>query len=432
MEVVKKLLGELTYSEIFIDEGTPDPDLGLNYDVYVNNVDFEIFKKENDVWVAKGFMGDANVNPDWDETDTSKKTYILNKPDFVTPEMFEALQESLEWNILNLNEFIEKQGVMGFQYDEQENKLSIVRPDNTIEDGVSFPVCDGLKPGFIDVDTFLQVYQSKQDITNEVTTRASTDVVGSSFDPSTNTLKLHRSDETILEQILPVIVSGKGVTITLDENDDYVISIDDFELFIPVSDLDSVDDPETNKIYLVPVDSSESNNVFNEYVWINDEWELIGSLSVDLTGYVYDPDYVHTDNNYTSLEKQKLDSLENYEDTEIKNTLNDKADKFERNNELFNLEDVYDELKVQSIYLVLEETEWTGSSAPYTQELSDNKIKSESKGHIGISHNATFSQAEDSRKALIRIIDQDDGSLTIVADGEKPTEDIPITLQLWN
>lgn len=45
--------------------------------------------------------------------------------------------------------------------------------------------------------------------------------------------------------------------------------------------------PETgfdNVIYLVPNDG-DSNNVMDEYMWIDDKWELFGSTSIDLTNY---------------------------------------------------------------------------------------------------------------------------------------------------
>lgn len=42
---------------------------------------------------------------------------------------------------------------------------------------------------------------------------------------------------------------------------------------------------------------------------------------------VKDANYVHTDNNYTTLEKTKLSSLENYDDTQIKTDINNKVDK---------------------------------------------------------------------------------------------------------
>lgn len=40
----------------------------------------------------------------------------------------------------------------------------------------------------------------------------------------------------------------------------------------------------TNAIYLVPKDDGEGNNIRDEYVYINDSWELIGDTSVKLDG----------------------------------------------------------------------------------------------------------------------------------------------------
>lgn len=47
--------------------------------------------------------------------------------------------------------------------------------------------------------------------------------------------------------------------------------------------------------------------------------------------YVVDENYIHTDNNYTSKEKEKLGSLENYNDTEIKNIINGLKDSKQNN-----------------------------------------------------------------------------------------------------
>ena len=47
----------------------------------------------------------------------------------------------------------------------------------------------------------------------------------------------------------------------------------------------------------------------------------------DLTGYVQDANYVHSDNNYTTAEKTKLAGLENYDDTLINAALTNKVDK---------------------------------------------------------------------------------------------------------
>lgn len=43
--------------------------------------------------------------------------------------------------------------------------------------------------------------------------------------------------------------------------------------------------------------------------------------------YIEDSNYVHTDNNFTNEDKEKLDGLSNYDDTEIRNLINGKQDK---------------------------------------------------------------------------------------------------------
>ena len=47
--------------------------------------------------------------------------------------------------------------------------------------------------------------------------------------------------------------------------------------------------PETgveNTIYFVPNTSEETSNDFNEWIWVNDEWEIIGGSSIDLTPFL--------------------------------------------------------------------------------------------------------------------------------------------------
>lgn len=42
---------------------------------------------------------------------------------------------------------------------------------------------------------------------------------------------------------------------------------------------------ESNVIYLVPKSTSETDNVFDEYIWIDNDWELIGTTEIDLSNY---------------------------------------------------------------------------------------------------------------------------------------------------
>ncbi len=307
-EPIKKKLGDLSYSEIFIKEGEPSVTLGFNHDIYINTLTLEVFKKTADIWEFKGYAGDKNINPNWDETDESKKSYILNKPDFVTPEMLKNLENELNITISDLETIINQQGIIGFNYNNETNELAIIRPDNIIEAELELPIGDGLIDGFIDVNTFLQIQQHEQDMIDEINYRASVDIVNTIFDPLTNILTFKRSDETELNQKFPLLKAGNGIDIKLDQNDDLIIEVGDFELFMPVPDLDSVTDPKPHKIYLVPSDSGE-NNQFDEYLWINNDWEQIGGLSLNLSNY------------YTKSEADNL--LDEKEDKIL--TSNDKA-----------------------------------------------------------------------------------------------------------
>lgn len=44
--------------------------------------------------------------------------------------------------------------------------------------------------------------------------------------------------------------------------------------------------PQSNTFYLVPNDGTGTNNIYNEYVWISNTWELIGSTENDFSQYV--------------------------------------------------------------------------------------------------------------------------------------------------
>lgn len=51
------------------------------------------------------------------------------------------------------------------------------------------------------------------------------------------------------------------------------------DIFVPVDVLPEVG--EENKIYLVPAE----NGTFDEYYWINNKWELLGNVTLDLSNY---------------------------------------------------------------------------------------------------------------------------------------------------
>lgn len=87
---------------------------------------------------------------------------------------------------------------------------------------------------------------------------------------------------------------------------------------------------ESNIIYLVPKEGSK-DDVYNEYIWVNNAWELIGSTQIDLTGYATE-DWVNTQiaNFLTESQITQLinNSLANYyTQKQVNNLLDNKADK---------------------------------------------------------------------------------------------------------
>ena len=87
---------------------------------------------------------------------------------------------------------------------------------------------------------------------------------------------------------------------------------------------------ESNIIYLVPKEGSK-DDIYNEYIWVNNAWELIGSTQIDLTGYATE-DWVNTQiaNFLTESQITQLinNSLANYYTQEqVNNLLDNKADK---------------------------------------------------------------------------------------------------------
>jgi len=78
---------------------------------------------------------------------------------------------------------------------------------------------------------------------------------------------------------------GVGIKVTIEADGSITLDAEiDGDLFIPVLELPTTDIKE-NKIYLVPRVTPEAGNVLDEFIWINGDWELLGSVSVDLTNY---------------------------------------------------------------------------------------------------------------------------------------------------
>lgn len=132
----------------------------------------------------------------------------------------------------------------------------------------------------------------------------------------------------------------KSETYTQTEINNKISTIPKFAISV-VQSLPTRDISPTT-VYLVS-SGTETNNLYTEYIYVNNKWEILGTQKLDLSPYVKssdlaevattgsyadlvdeptklseftndknfpsDPDYVHTDNNYTTTEKDKLGGI---------------------------------------------------------------------------------------------------------------------------
>ena len=78
----------------------------------------------------------------------------------------------------------------------------------------------------------------------------------------------------------------------------------------------------SNVIYLVSKSQTSEDNIYDEYIWVNNDWELIGTTQIDLSNYVTNDSLSSTLSNYVTTTSLNS-TLENYSTTsEINQTLN--------------------------------------------------------------------------------------------------------------
>lgn len=75
-------------------------------------------------------------------------------------------------------------------------------------------------------------------------------------------------------------------------------------------------------------------------------------------------------------------------------------------------------------------TAWTGSLAPYTQAVSISGMTTLKKAVIGLPATATQAQYLAAADAMLRVSYQGAGTITVTAEGTKPTISIPILVEI--
>lgn len=73
---------------------------------------------------------------------------------------------------------------------------------------------------------------------------------------------------------------------------------------------------------------------------------------------------------------------------------------------------------------------WSGTAAPYTQNVSVSGITADTNGTVFVSEGATDAQFSAALYAMLRKTAQGANYITIKAYGEKPTTDIPLTVRI--
>lgn len=83
-----------------------------------------------------------------------------------------------------------------------------------------------------------------------------------------------------------------------------------------------------------------------------------------------------------------------------------------------------------SVIATLSASGWVGASAPYSQTLTVENLGAAQNGSIGLAQNATSAQVNAAMCAFLRVSNQAESQLTIIADGVKPSIDIPVCITL--
>ena len=84
---------------------------------------------------------------------------------------------------------------------------------------------------------------------------------------------------------------------------------------------------------------------------------------------------------------------------------------------------------VTEVSAVLAAASWSGNG-PYTQAVPIAGMTADAKAVFGLPHTVTGVQYWEAAEALLRVTSQGDNTVTITAEGYKPTVDIPILIQI--
>lgn len=212
----------------------------------------------------------AQVQADWDETDASKADFIKNKP--VIPSTLADLSsdsthrtvtdaEKSAWN--NKSDF-------SGNYEDLTNKPDIPTQLSELSSDSTHRVV---------TDTEKSTWNGKSDFSGDYN-----DLNNKPSIPS-KTSDLTNNSGFITDTVNTLInYYKKSETYTQTEVNELIASISNLH-FEVVASLPTEDIP-TNVIFLVLREPHTATDIYNEYIYINNGWELIGNTQIDLSNYV--------------------------------------------------------------------------------------------------------------------------------------------------
>lgn len=217
-------------------------------------------------------------------------------------------------------------GIKNIQQVSNEAKIIIIYDDNTTSDPITIPTIKGDKGDSGTTDF--------NDLINKPTTLLGygiTDAVVKVDGKGLSTNDFTTEEKTKLESAVTKAVNDLENYYNKTSIDEMLESLTG--LSIEVVNALPTTEISTGTIYLVPSENPTTNDVKDEYLYVNGAWEKIGSTSIDLTGYVTDEDltaaladYVEkvegkglSANDFTNAYKEKLDGL-NIKSISVNNT----------------------------------------------------------------------------------------------------------------
>lgn len=243
------------------------------------------------------------------------------------------------------------------------------------------------------------------------------------------------------EMLLKFLASDLSNYYTKSEVDNLIDAIPKFDINVVQTLPSSNISPTT--VYLVP-SNSESSDIYKEYIYVNNSWELIGIQKIDLSDYY---NKTQTDNllndkvdkvtgkglsteDYTTAEKTKLSNIEAEANKTVvvQTTGSSTTDVMSQNIVTTEL----NSKATTALYTgTLTSSGWT-SAAPYTQTVNVSGILATDVPIVDLVLSSTTSTAISQTEAwsCVSKIETAAGSITATCLEEKPAIDIPIQLKV--